>query len=486
MKDDQSTYFDSKEFIESLERYEKMRLDGENNYFDGDEIADIADYYFRSDEFQKSEKALEFGLKLHPFNTDILISKANNLLSQGKSKEARVISESICDSGNQELLFLKGEIELNEGNDELANIYFAQSIETNEQDKGLISDIIIQLLDHHSFILAQKWLDNALSLFPESKTFNELQADLYSERKDFDFAIPAYNKLLDEFAYDTYYWEQLGRIYFELEDWPKSKECFEFLEAIDSSNEYSHIMKAHCVLAMNDYTEAERLFKELHENNLESSTILYFYALCLSKKHSDTEACNYFVKAIDISDGNEPGEVFLQMHTQAAISLLNTGNPDRALKYIDKALEIEPDDSESLIVKGNILLKLNKVDEAELFYIMAIEKGAESDDEILKSLIVSFIENNDFELSYRILSKIFSNKEIDKTAYQTLFPLFALCSWILDKDDFIEVFKTSYELEKELTLSTFSIVQEKSVEELIDYLIDIKKIEETNNNITQE
>ena len=118
--------------------------------------------------------------------------------------------------------------------------------------------------------------------------------------------------------------------------------------------------------------------------------------------------------------------------------------------------------------------------------IMAIEKGAESDDEILKSLIVSFIENNDFELSYRILSKIFSNKEIDKTAYQTLFPLFALCSWILDKDDFIEVFKTSYELEKELTLSTFSIVQEKSVEELIDYLIDIKKIEETNNNITQE
>ena len=210
MKDDQSTYFDSKEFIESLERYEKMRLDGENNYFDGDEIADIADYYFRSDEFQKSEKALEFGLKLHTFNTDILISKANNLLSQGKSKEARVISESICDSGNQELLFLKGEIELNEGNDELANIYFAQSIETNEQDKGLISDIIIQLLDHHSFILAQKWLDNALSLFPESKTFNELQADLYSERKDFDFAIPAYNKLLDEFAYDTYYWEQLG------------------------------------------------------------------------------------------------------------------------------------------------------------------------------------------------------------------------------------------------------------------------------------
>ncbi len=477
MKDDQSTYFDSKEFTEILERYENMKLNGVIDYFDGDEIADIADYYFRVNQFQKSEKAIEFGLKLHPDNVDLLISKANNFLSQGKNSEARVISESICDSGNQELLFLKGEIELSEGNDELANIYFHQSLDTDRYDKGLMSDIIIKFLDHRSFIMAQNWLDKALALFPDSKIFNELQADLYYENKEFDLAIETFNKLLDEFAYDTYYWEQLGRIYFELENWPKSKECFEFIEAIDNSNEYSHIMKAHCVLALNDFPEAERLFKTLHESNPYSSTILYFYALCLSKRSYDTDSYNYFIKAIEISDGNEPGEVFIQMHIQAAISLLKNSYPEKALEYIELALKIISNDSESLIVKGKILLELNRLDKAKDCFLKAIEEGIDLDDEILKTLIFSFIENNNFELSYSLLAKLFNKQESIESDFNTLLPIFALCCWVLDKSEFIDIFTESYTFDKYLTLSTFSFEQEKTLTEAIDYLTTFKSAE---------
>ena len=68
---------------------------------------------------------------------------------------------------------------------------------------------------------------------------------------------------LDEFAYDTYYWEQLGRIYYEKNDFPKAKECFEFIEAIEPDNTSAHMMKAGCLFSMDQWEEAFKIYRSL-------------------------------------------------------------------------------------------------------------------------------------------------------------------------------------------------------------------------------
>ena len=207
MKDDSASYFDSKEFTKLLASYENMLVEGCSVYFDSMDIANIAEYYSMNGELDKSDTAIEYGLRLHPTDADILISKANNLLRRGLKDEARVLTESISDPENQELLYLKGEIELAFDRPDQADVYFTQAVQLSDDDPGMLNDIIVKYMDNRNYELCQKWLDMALVLSPDSRNFIELQADLFFDTGQADTAIEWYNHLLDEFAYDTYYWD---------------------------------------------------------------------------------------------------------------------------------------------------------------------------------------------------------------------------------------------------------------------------------------
>ena len=77
MKDDSASYYDSREFTELLTSYENMLADGGSVYFDSMDIANIAEYYSMNGDLDKSDTAIEYGLRLHPSDADILISKGN-------------------------------------------------------------------------------------------------------------------------------------------------------------------------------------------------------------------------------------------------------------------------------------------------------------------------------------------------------------------------------------------------------------------------
>ena len=193
MKDDSASYYDSREFTELLTSYENMLADGGSVYFDSMDIANIAEYYSMNGDLDKSDTAIEYGLRLHPSDSDILISKANNLLRRGLKDEARVLTESISDPDNQELLYLKGEIELAFDRPDDADAYFTQAVQLSDDDPGMLNDIIVKYMDNRNYELCQKWLDMALVLSPDSRNFIELQADLFFDTGQADTAIEWYN-----------------------------------------------------------------------------------------------------------------------------------------------------------------------------------------------------------------------------------------------------------------------------------------------------
>ena len=162
MKDDSASYYDSREFTELLASYENMLADGGSVYFDSMDIANIAEYYSMNGDLDKSDTAIEYGLRLHPSDSDILISKGNNLLRRGLKDEARVLTESISDPDNQELLYLKGEIELAFDRPDDADAYFTQAVQLSDDDPGMLNDIIVKYMDNRNYDLCQKWLDMAL------------------------------------------------------------------------------------------------------------------------------------------------------------------------------------------------------------------------------------------------------------------------------------------------------------------------------------
>ena len=365
MKDDSASYYDSQEFSDLLASYENMLSEGSSVYFDSMDIANIAEYYTISGELDKSDAAIEYGLNLHPSDSDILIAKAGNLLLRGRRDEASVIAESINDPENQELVYLKGELALAAEEPDVADNYFRQAIELSDHDPGMYNDIIVKFMDNRCFELCQKWLDMALILSPDSRNFIELQADLFFDTGQTDSAIEWYNHLLDEFAYDTYYWEQLGRIYYEKNDYPKAKECFEFIEAIEPENTQARMMKAGCLFNMEEWEQAYQIYCTLLKGDSESYTLLYYCGKCLYELGNYDEALVYLTESRDqlMRDPDVPQELYTELYYVMACCHYNNGNPAQAKTFLYEGLAIDPNDQDL----KELAIKILPEDEAGLF-----------------------------------------------------------------------------------------------------------------------
>lgn len=348
MKDDSASYYDSREFTELLASYENMLEDGSSVYFDSMDIANIAEYYSINGELDKSDTAIEYGLRLHPSDSDILISKANNLLRRGLKDEARVLTESITDPDNQELLYLKGEIELAFDRPQEADAYFTHAVQLSDNDPGMLNDIIVKYMDNRNFELCQKWLDMALVLSPDSRNFIELQADLYFDTGQSDSAIEWYNHLLDEFAYDTYYWDQLARLYYEKNEFAKSRECFEFIEAIDPTDKSARMMKASCIFNMDDWQGAYDIYSSLLQDDPASYTLLYYCARCLYEMERLEDAYDKFLDtlAMIMLDKDATAEMYVELYYYLADTALKTGRKDMAQRFLADGLSLGPDDED--------------------------------------------------------------------------------------------------------------------------------------------
>ena len=348
MKDDSASYYDSQEFTELLSSYENMLTEGRSVYFDSMDIANIAEFYSMNGELDKSDTAIEYGLRLHPSDADILISKANNLLRRGLKYEARVLTESISDPDNQELLYLKGEIELAFDRPDEADVYFNQAVQLSDDDPGMLNDIIVKYMDNRNYDLCQKWLDMALVLSPDSRNFIELQADLFFDTGQSDTAIEWYNHLLDEFAYDTYYWDQLGRIYYEKNDFPKARECFEFIEAIEPDDKSARMMKASCIFSMEDWKGAYDIYKALLDEDPSSYTLLYYSARCLYEMERYDDAYDKFMDtlAMLMLDEDVPVEMYVELYYYLADTSQKTERKEQAERYLRDGLALDPEDED--------------------------------------------------------------------------------------------------------------------------------------------
>ena len=360
MKDDSASYYDSQEFTELLTSYENMLNDGSSVYFDSMDIANIAEYYSMNGELDKSDCAIEYGLRLHPSDADILISKANNLLRRGMKDEARVLTESISDPDNQELLYLKGEIELAFDRPDDADAYFTQAVQLSDDDPGMLNDIIVKYMDNRNYELCQKWLDMALVISPDSRNFIELQADLYFDTGQSDLAIEWYNHLLDEFAYDTYYWDQLGRLYYEKNDFAQARECFEFIEAIEPDDKSARMMKASCIFSMEDWKGALDIYRSLLDEDPSSYTLLYYCGRCLYEMEQYDDAYDKFMDtlAMLMLDDDVLEEMYVELYFYLSDTSYRTGRKEQAERYLHDGLALDPNDEDLRKLAGKLGIEL--------------------------------------------------------------------------------------------------------------------------------
>lgn len=468
-----ASYFDKPQFKRTLAHYEKMLLSGSSFYFEAIELTDIAEYYAMQGDSKRAEAALDYAIRLHPDNIDVLIFKARARLINGHLNEAINIAESITDSNDREVLFLKAELALANNQHRQADDIFRTLIETEDYEANTYADIIDLLVDNKQTEMANEWIDEALVSYPDNKVLLESAAYCYTQQELFDEAISIYNQLLDTDAYCTLYWEELGKIYFQREEFDKAIEAFEFVIAINSKdNYYSMYALANCYFNIGNYERAEEYYNIIHLQYPETVDPLFHMGMCRVNMGDDDHAMEHFTEALaTIPEGSEEQG---QIYSQLSLISSRKGQHEKAIAYVNEAIKIYPDNTELLIMKGHELLCQGHYDESTEIFLDALAKDPEEAERSLFLIGVSMLENGHYNMGYYILKLLKGNPKIESTL---LYPYLCLCEWVLCEKQFKETLTEALAQCPQKTYEIFTLepAQGESAEGMI------QRLKATNN-----
>ena len=432
MRDNFAHYFDKPEFRAILARYEEMLASDHTFYFEATELTDIAEYYAMQGDSEQAEEALDLALRLHPDNIDALIFKSRSRLINGHLAEARHILDSITDQRDREVMFLRAEVQLASHQYTQAEALLRSLIEEEDHEANAYVDIIDLLVDNNQHDMANLWIEEAIQRYPDHQVLAESAAYSHALQERFDEAITLYNQLLDTDPYSTFYWEELGKIYFRCEEYNKAIEAFEFVIAINGDECYYALYAvANCYFNIGNYERAEEYYHTIHERYPETADPLFHMGMCRINHGDDDGALDYFTQALTtIPEGSEEQA---QIYSQMSLIFSRKGQHTKAVTYADEAIKICPNNAELIIKKGHELLTLGKYEESTTLFLKAIELNTDKAERTLILIAVSMLENGHCEMSHYMLRLLKDNPAIEP---EMLYPYLCFCEWTLRKEDF--------------------------------------------------
>lgn len=363
-----------KELVELITNYEAAKADDRQLYLDGDQLADIADWYATERKFDEAQEVINYGLHLHPGSTDLLIEQAYLYLDTQKLQKAKTVAAAITEEYEPDVKMLKAELLLNEGNLEEAQ-GLLNSIE-DADDLATITDIVYLFLDLGYPENAKAWLERGKSRYADKQDYLALTADYLFATHQTEAAIEAYNKLIDKAPYNASYWMGLAKCHFIEENVDKTVEACDFALAADENCGEAYAYKAHSFFYLNNSDEAiENYLKAIKYKSIPPELGYMFMGLSYANKEEWQKADDCYTKVIDCfeKEGDRDSILLIDTYTSKAFALSHLERYEEAHQLCEKAKEINPNEGLIYLTEGKLYLAEELEDEAALSFEKAIE-----------------------------------------------------------------------------------------------------------------
>lgn len=363
-----------KELAELIKKYEAAKAENQQFYLDGDQLADIADWYAAEQKFNEAQEVITYGLHLHPGNTDLLVEQAYLYMDTRRFQKAKQVAATITEDYDSGVKMLKAELLLNEGKLEEAQ----QLLNTIEDadELPIISDIMYLYLDLGYPEAAKEWLDKAKARYSEKEDYLILTGDYLASTHQNEEAIEIYNKLIDKSPYNASYWMGLAKCLFVDEKVDKAIEACDFALAADEKCGEAYAYKAHSYFYLNNPDDAiENYQKAIEYKSIPPELGYMFMGLSYASKEEWQKADESYDKVIKSFEKDNDGEsiLLIDTYTSKAVALSHLGRLEEAHQLCDKAKKINPNEGLIYLTKGKLYLEEELDDEAEAAFKQALE-----------------------------------------------------------------------------------------------------------------
>ncbi len=359
-----------RELQELAEQYEAAIAENRPIYLDADDLADLADWYAMHGKDVQATEVIEYGLRLHPGNTPLLVEQAYLFIDAQDRNSAKQVIEQISEDYSPEVKVLKANLLLGEGKIDEAE----QLLDTIEdkQDLANIVDVAYMYIDMGYPDKATSWLEKGSKKYAEEEAYLAATADCLHAQGLEQEAETFYNRLIDKNPYSAPYWFGLARCYFSQQLFDKAIEACDYAIVGDEEFADAYIMKGHIFhqlgnekSALENYTLAEKY------NAINPATLQMLIGFDEISKGCWEEGYRHFESAIQ-SESIEPA-ILPSVYAHAALCLYNLGKRQQAKGYFKKSHEIDPEDAAPYLVEGRTYLEDGDYDTAIKKWALALE-----------------------------------------------------------------------------------------------------------------
>ncbi len=349
MEEDKFGFSYEEEVRQTVQKFEKMRKNNENYFFDVIEFETIIDYYIESNNSIKAFEAAILASEQHPNSVSIQLRKARVLLDKGRAMETLKILKKLenIEPGNHEIYIAKGTALGMLGDIQGAKKMFDFSLTLDSDDvENILFSItsVLQNLNYYDHLIP--YLIMLIDMEPEFFAHLYDLAYAYEKTGDFENSIKYYLKYLEEEPFSDSAWYNLGIIYNTLEKYESAMEAYDYALAINSQNTFALFNKGNILCNIERYADAIPVYHEYLENEPESFEAMTYLAECYEKTNEITLARKYYQEAIELAP--EFADPWLGL----GIIALNTGNPDDSMIFLRKAVRLDDENPEIWYLLG--------------------------------------------------------------------------------------------------------------------------------------
>lgn len=382
----------SAEVRELVLGFEEMIRKGERNYMDEDQLEVVIDYYLEINNMDMLSKSVRFAEKLFPSNSEIRLRRSHLLCAQGRYEEALPILRDLerQEPNNTDIAYALGALHSALDDHAKAIRYFKQAA-TDGYELGMVYGNIgdeYSALDHMKEAVV--YYKRALAANPKETRSMYNMARAMEQLDQQREMIAFFDKFLYDHPYSKEAWLCLAFCHHNLNDLAQAEDCCQYALAIDDKyfdayQELSDVYRdggkiEEAVSALRkgvDYTELQQgvyhqmaeLYMEYRDNYV--TAVLYLKKVIeLDPEDSDAwyDLALCYLRMANPYIGSDPMGWGFEV-----IGHNPTADYQPAIDAVAKALQLNPQSPDYLLLAATIACLMGNDEQAETFCRYAIE-----------------------------------------------------------------------------------------------------------------
>lgn len=339
---------------ELVARFEQMMQQNRRAFFDADELEEIIDFYGENGDFTSLLTVVEFGLSIYPLNHMLMLKEAQALLSLGRITQGIQRLKKIEKIEKSEELCLTLASVYSQQREHQKSIKYlreALSFSSGENDAEIYLEMAFEYENMSRFDKAKDVLKEAIQKFGDNEMLLHELAFVFENLGGAAESVEYFSKLTDIDPYSYAAWYNLGNALQSSDQVESAIEAYDYCIAIQEDFTPAYYNKAHCLFKQENYLDSIRVFEETYAYEPPQAHVFCHIGECFEKLQEFDKAIFYYRKSIGAD------ESYADAYLGIGLTLDLQGKSEEGITFIDKAMVMDPDNTDYLLFKLDIVTR---------------------------------------------------------------------------------------------------------------------------------